>query len=290
MRSPRSGREGTDRGPARAALQTLIGCIPSSVVLGLVCLAACSSDDRPPRLNNVNLGDGGSDPGGGGGSSGAAAPAGATGEGARAGVGSSGAAGSAGAAGGAGSGGAPGNGEDPPAVSCIPRQGCQRLCIVLGEDPACGLGNVAQCGCACEERFNGPCPDELAALLACTGDTPTIDCASRGRIFPGCEDASFALEVCDFQAREQLCAGGYPDCTAYCRGAMLGFCPLGPESVASCLCGCEASLVNDCTIPFDAFMGCTSKTPAFSCDPDGHITATSCPTEWQALQGCMTPG
>jgi hypothetical protein len=232
----------------------------------------------------VDSGDGGSGPGAGGDASGAAAAlAGAAGEGGSAMSGSSGAAGSAGSAG------SDGNTEDPPAESCIPRQSCQRLCDVLGDDPACGLGTVTQCGCACEQRFNGPCPEELDALLACTGDAPTIDCRARGRTFPGCEDESFALEVCDFQAREQLCAGAYPDCTPYCRGAVLSFCPLGPESVASCLCGCEASLVTTCTVAFDAFMSCTSKSPAFTCDTDGRITATSCPTEWQALATCMTP-
>jgi hypothetical protein len=200
--------------------------------------------------------------------------------------GSSGAAGRAGAAGSAGSG---GTAEEPPVESCIPREGCQRLCDVLGDDPACGLGNATQCGCACEQRFNGPCPEELDALLACTGDAPTIDCRARGRTFAGCENESFALEACDFQAREQLCAGAYPDCTPYCRGAMLSFCPFGPESVASCLCGCEASLVTTCAVAFAAFMTCTSKTPAFTCDTDGRITATSCPTEWQALAACMTP-
>ena len=241
---------------------------------------ACGSGDRA-RL--INSGDGGSGPSAGGAASGAAASlAGATGDGGSAMSGSSGAAGRAGAAGSAGS-------DDPPAESCIPRQGCQRLCDILGDDPACGLGNVTQCGCACEQRFNGPCPEELDALLACTGDAPTIDCRARGRTFPGCENESFALEVCDFQAREQLCAGAYPDCTPYCRGAMLSFCPLGPESVASCLCGCEASLVTTCTVAFEAFMTCTAKAPAFACDTDGRITATSCPTEWQALATCMAP-
>lgn len=254
--------------------------------MGLISLTACGGDDRPSRLIG---GEGGSDRGAGGGAGATATAAGATGEGGSAFAGSSGAAGSAGSAGRAGTAGATGVPDDPPGPSCIPRQGCQRLCRVLGDDPACGLGNVTQCGCACEQRFNGPCPEELDALLACTGDAPAIDCGARGRIFPGCEDESFALEVCDFQAREQLCAGSYPDCTPYCRGAMLGFCPLGPESVSSCLCGCEASLVTNCASAFDAFMSCTNKSPAFTCDADGRIAASACPTEWQALTACMTP-
>jgi hypothetical protein len=212
---------------------------------------------------------------------GAAISPGAAGEGGSANAAASGAAGSAGSGGAA-------SDDGPVEQSCIPRQSCQRLCGVLGADPACGLGNLSQCGCACEERFNGPCPTELDALLACTGDAPTIDCGARGRVFPGCEDESFTLEVCDFRAREQLCAGSYPDCTPYCRGATLSFCPLGPESVTSCLCGCEASLVTRCMSEFDSFMTCTAKTPAFSCDVDGRIAATTCPSEWQALSSCMT--
>jgi hypothetical protein len=190
-------------------------------------------------------------------------------------------------AGAAGEGGAAGSGAlaEP---SCIPRQSCQRLCAAFGADPsACGLGNSRQCGCECEERLNGPCPDELDALLACAGDAASIDCNTRGRIFAGCEDESFALEACDFQAREQLCAGAYPECTPYCRSAVLAFCPLGPESTASCLCGCEASLVATCAGEFAAFMACTAQAPSFACDASGRVVATSCDAEWAALAACQ---
>lgn len=191
-------------------------------------------------------------------------------------------------AGAAGEGGASGGGPFPGEPSCIPRQGCQRLCSALAADPsACGLGNDRQCGCQCEERFNGPCPDELDALVTCVGETPSIDCRARGRIFAGCEEESFALESCDFQAREQLCAADHPECTPYCRGAVLAFCPLGPESVVSCLCGCEATLVTTCQTEFVAFMACTAAEPAFSCDDRGRIVATSCATEWAALALCQ---
>jgi hypothetical protein len=205
-------------------------------------------------------------------------PAGGTGQGGIANTGGNG---------GPGNDGGSNGGGGSPAPTCIPREGCQRLCGVLGVDPDCGLGDVAQCGCSCEERFNGPCPDELAALLTCTGPTPTIDCAVNRRIFPGCEDESFALEMCDFRAREELCAASYPDCTPYCRGAMLGLCSLGPESLTACLCGCEATLVTTCASEFDAFMGCTAKAPTFACDANGRPTASSCPNEWQALSTCM---
>ncbi|HTV20723.1 MAG TPA: hypothetical protein VMG12_18695 [Polyangiaceae bacterium] len=236
---------------------------------------ACGADDRPARLG----GNAASESAGRGGSSGAAASA--SGEG-----GEGGAAGSATA--GAGAAGEGGGAADPQGPGCVPRESCQRLCSVFGNDPSgCGLGNPEQCGCACEERFNGPCPDELDALLACAGETPSIDCRARGRIFEGCEDASFALEACDFQARDQLCAGAYPACTPYCRGAMLAFCPLGPESVASCLCGCEASLVTTCASEFDAFMACTAQAPTFSCDIAGRIVASSCANEWSALAVCI---
>jgi hypothetical protein len=189
---------------------------------------------------------------------------------------------------GAGAAGEGGGAPDDGAPSCVPRQSCQRLCSTFGDDPAsCGLGTLRQCGCACEERFNGPCPDELDALLTCAGDTPSIDCNARGRIFTGCEAESFALEACDFQARGQLCAGAFPACTPYCQGAVLAFCPLGPESVASCLCGCEASLVTTCGAEFDAFMTCTAQAPAFGCDIAGRIVASTCATEWSALSVCM---
>jgi hypothetical protein len=158
----------------------------------------------------------------------------------------------------------------------------------LGADPsACGLGNARQCGCECEERFNGPCPDELDALMACAGETPSIDCRTRGRILSGCENESFALEACDFQAREQLCAGAHPECTPYCRNAVLAFCPLGPESAASCLCGCEASLVTTCANEFAAFMACSAQAPTFACDGVGRVVATSCAIEWSALAACQ---
>jgi len=195
----------------------------------------------------------------------------------------------AGSAGGlnlAGAGGSAGSGPVEP--SCIPRQECQTFCAAFGNDPSsCGLGTAAQCGCICEERFNGPCPEELAALISCTGATPSVDCASHGRIFDGCESASFELELCDFRAREELCARAYPRCLPYCEAAVLGFCPLGTDSVTSCLCGCEASLIGRCEAQFNAFMDCSADAPAFTCDGNGRERASSCLTEWQALDSCV---
>lgn len=205
--------------------------------------------------------------------------------------GGAGAAGSAGASGAAGSGSAGMAGSAPDIVtpSCIPRAPCQTLCGALALDPAeCGVGNDAQCGCICEERFNGPCPDELSALLACTGESPSVDCATRGRIFAGCENESIALELCDFRAREALCADVFPRCTPYCRAAALSFCPQGPESVTSCLCGCEATLASTCENEFEAFMNCASDAPQFSCSTSGLPEPASCPSEWQALEGCAS--
>jgi hypothetical protein len=181
--------------------------------------------------------------------------------------------------------------DEPVGPACIPSLGCRQLCDSLGTDPSgCGVGNAQQCGCICEDRFNGPCPDELAAVLSCVGDAPSIDCDVRGRIFPGCERESLALEVCDFQAREQLCAQSYPLCSPYCEAATLSFCSQGPESVTSCLCGCEASLVTRCPDELATFMSCSSNAPQFSCDTSGLPVATACPAEWQALQGCFSPG
>jgi hypothetical protein len=233
--------------------------------LALACAGSCGSDERA-----------GLAPTQGGGGAAAGGSAGATGLSGSAGIGGS-AMVSAGAGGTAGS--------DPP-QSCIPREECQRLCGVLGGDGACGLGNASQCGCNCEERFNGPCPDELDALLACFGETPSIDCSERGRVFPGCESESFALDLCDFEARGQLCADAFPPCTPYCRGALLASCSLGPESVSSCLCGCEQSYAIRCAAEFETFMTCTSNEPAFACDSVGRVVAAVCEPEWQALDAC----
>jgi hypothetical protein len=253
-------RQASDRPVAGWAL-SLIACG------GLTLSLACNSDEHLPTLDASRAGAG---PNAGG----SGAVAGSSGEGGSAITGVSGAAGSG------------GSGE--PVPECIPRQACQRLCSAVGDDPSrCGLGNASQCGCICEDRFNSPCPDELDALVACIGDAPSIDCSARGRVFPGCEDQSFALEICDFRAREQLCASSYPACTSYCRGTQLAFCPLGPESLSSCLCGCEASLVTACSASFDAFMTCSAGAPTFTCDGAGHPQAASCSSEWQTLSSCM---
>ena len=188
-----------------------------------------------------------------------------------------------------GAGGVAGSGPEQP--SCIPREECQRFCAAFGNDPSsCGLGDSSQCGCICEQRFNSPCPNELTALLACAGATPSVDCASRGRIFPGCERESFDLELCDFRGRERLCAQSYPRCQPYCEAAVLGFCALGPNDIGSCLCGCEASLATRCETYFDAFMDCAADAPVFACDADGRSVPTSCLSEWQALDGCLGVG
>jgi hypothetical protein len=149
------------------------------------------------------------------------------------------------------------------------------------------VGNAQQCHCICEERFNGPCPDELNAVVACMGASPQIDCSVTGRIFPGCEAASLELEMCDFLAREQLCAQTYPLCTPFCQASTLSFCPQGPESVTSCLCGCEASLATRCATDFEAFMTCSSGAPEFTCDASGRPVPTGCDVEWRALEGCI---
>ena len=180
-------------------------------------------------------------------------------------------------------------GSDPKVPNdCVARQGCRTLCGAFTTDPAgCGLGNEAQCGCICEQRLNGPCPSELEALLACTGDTPSVQCSAQGRIFSGCENESVALELCDFRAREQLCAQSFPRCTPYCQATTLSYCPLGPESVASCLCGCEASFGVACAVPFDAFMTCSNDAPVFACDVSGRPAPAACAAEWQSVLDCV---
>jgi hypothetical protein len=150
------------------------------------------------------------------------------------------------------------------------------------------VGDENQCPCICEQRFNGPCPNELDALLACAGTSPAIDCSVRGRVFPGCEAESFALQICDFRAREQLCARTLPRCTPYCEAATLGFCAQGPESVTGCLCGCEATVVARCEAEFDAFMTCSADLPQFTCDPDdGTLVPGACGAQWQILDDCV---
>jgi hypothetical protein len=243
------------------------------LVLALAAAGSCGSDERPPSVvpggagtgGNINsAGNAGASGRGGGGAGGSAMLGGVV-------------------AGGAGAG---GNAGSSPLDGCIPRDACQGLCGLLGDDAACGLGNTSQCGCTCEARFAGPCPGELDALLGCIGETPNVECGDRGRVFPGCESESFALDVCDFQARGELCAEDYPPCSPYCRGTLLASCPLGPESVSSCLCGCEQSYAIRCAAEFGAFMACTSNEPAFACDPAGRVVAAVCETEWQRLDAC----
>jgi hypothetical protein len=122
--------------------------------------------------------------------------------------------------------------------------------------------------------------------VSCVGDAPSIDCSVRGRIFPGCESQSVALQICDFRAREQLCAQSFPVCMPYCQALTLSFCPQGPDSVTSCLCGCEASLATTCASELAAFMTCSNDVPAFSCGADARPAPTGCVIEWQALQLC----
>ena len=248
----------------------LRSCCVGFGALVLIAAASCGGEDHPPNLPAAS--------GAGGGSSGNAGAAGTA---------PAGAAGSA-IAGASGAAGSAGDSNQPFEPECVPREPCQRLCAAVADDPAnCGLGNRAECGCICEDRFNGPCPEELEALTNCTGATPSIDCSVRGRIFQGCENESFALELCDFRAREQLCASTNPACTAYCRGAILAFCPQGPETAASCMCGCEATLVTTCASEFDAFINCNKGDPVFSCDDTGKLQASACANQWNALNGCM---
>ncbi len=271
------GCERLDRSWRAPRWETLIRWLATAFLLGTIAvLSACGNSDRPPGLTGPTGGTSGT----GGESSGSGGAAAGDSGGGTAG-GTSGSAGSMSGAGGSGM----------PGPACIPRQGCQTLCTALAADPsACGLGNDEQCGCICEERFNGPCSSELDALLACTGPAPSVECSSQGRIFSGCESESVALDLCDFRAREQLCAQSYPRCTPYCQAATLSYCSRGPESVTSCLCGCEASLATTCATAFEAFMTCSGDAPDFSCDGSGQPTPTSCSAEWQAVLDCVSPG
>lgn len=278
MRSRGSQRERLDRGclggNGSSALKRALSVRFVLAALGL-CLA-CGTDRPSP------LADGSAAPGSGGRASAAGGAAGAGGAGGT----ESGAAGAA-LAGAAGMGGVGGANENA-LPGCVAREGCQLLCSAWGSDPAgCGLGDAAQCRCICEERFNGPCPDELDALVECVGDSPAVDCSVRGRVFEGCEAASIELQVCDFLAREQLCAQSFPLCMPYCQAATLSFCPQGPESVTSCLCGCEASLATRCASELEQFMTCSSGAPEFSCGAAGRPVPTSCDLDWQALEACL---
>lgn len=262
------------RGRAGAAAWSLIAAVGAPLGVGL----ACGSDERP-RPPAAALQDAGA---GGSGDQGAMAGAGVGGSASS----DAGAAGSAAA----GQAGATAGGGGAMSETCIPRQNCQKLCAIFGNDPACGLGTGAQCGCVCEERFNGPCPGELEALLACAGSEPSVDCSTQGRRISGCAEQSLALEICDFRAREQLCAESFPNCMAYCRSAVLSSCSAGPETVTSCLCGCEASFTGACGADFDAFMACTGDAPSFECDSAGRPAPTTCASEWQSLMSCLQPG
>jgi hypothetical protein len=255
----------------RAVRAFVFGCFAAALVSSL----ACGSSERPPGPGTSGAGDGGSNGGAGGAASGGSGESGSAstdvGGGTNAGSGGLGAGGSA--------------PPEPPA--CVPQQNCRTICSALAVDPSgCGFGHDGQCGCICEQRLNGPCPAELQALLACTGAAPSVQCSTQGRIFSGCESESVALELCDFRAREQLCAQSYPRCTSYCQAATLSYCPLGPESVSSCLCGCEASLAVTCAAEFDAFMVCSSDAPDFACDGLGRPTPEACSVEWQSLLDC----
>ena len=247
------------------------------MLLALCAASACGAKKHPPPAA------GGEEPirNGLGGSGDRLDNGGSGGEGGAAGSGSM-----AGSAGGLNTSGSAGSGPIEP--GCIPREDCRTFCAAFGNDPAsCGLGNTAQCGCICEQRFHGPCPEQLGALLSCVGSTPRVDCANHGRIFTGCEQPSFELELCDFRAREELCAQSYPRCLPYCEAAVLGYCPLGTDSVTSCLCGCEASLIGRCESQFNTFMDCSADAPVFTCDGNGRELSSGCLSEWQALDSCV---
>jgi hypothetical protein len=255
--------------------------VSSWIALGALFLhSACSSDGRPPAPGELN------------GASGSAGNAGA-GSGESGFGGSGGAAGSAGTSsssddnGGSSFGGSGMGGSTPLRDDCTPSEACTSYCSLLGPDPSCGVGNATQCSCLCEDRFNDPCPQELAAVLACASShSATGDCRTAGRVVPGCEAESVALELCDLGGREQLCARGTPLCDTYCRATTLAYCVQSSESVGECLCGCENSIAGRCDAELEAFMTCTSEAPTFTCGESGELIPGACATEWQALDGC----
>jgi hypothetical protein len=268
--------------PARLLVRARFGMSPS-LALALVFLqCACSSDGRPPAPGN---------PGGAGTSNGSAGSAGAQ-DGLGGNAGASGSAGAGGASGdGSGGSGLAGSGTGGPTSlrdDCTVTSACQSYCDALGPDPSCGVGTAAQCGCLCEDRFNDPCPQKLAALLECVSTSSASgDCRAQGRVIAGCEAESIDLELCDLGGREQLCGRDSPLCEPYCRATSLSFCSQASESVGQCLCGCELNIADRCDAELAAFMTCSASAPEFSCGAEGELLPASCAAEWQTLQVCV---
>jgi hypothetical protein len=251
-----------------------------ALVLGLLYLA-CSSDERPPGTTSGNGsgatgGSGTNDPGGDGGSAGSAGAAGAGGE-------------DAGSAG-SGLGGSGMGGSGPLRDDCTPSEACTSYCAALGPDTTCGVGDAAQCACFCQDRFGDPCPEELAAVLECVGQSSaSADCSTRGRVIEGCESESIALELCDLGGREQLCARNTPVCEPYCLATTLAFCNQSSESVGECLCGCEQNVADRCETELQAFLTCADDEPSFTCGEQGELVPGSCSAEWQTFRTCLVP-
>lgn len=252
-----------------------------------VCLtlAACGADGRPPPPGDVNFAEGGA----GGGTAGAAftihsggqinATAGSA-------LGSGGAMGGAAGAlpGSAGAGGMPQGMEE---ASCQPSTGCVLLCAAIAGDTACGLGTRTDCVCLCEERINSSCPTQLTELTECIGDSPEVDCRFGGRVFGQCESESFELSSCESRSQEQACATSLPACEALCEPAISARCGQGPESILSCLCGCEEIYEVQCRAQFDAFMACSGQEPVFQCDSNGIPVPDLCVAQYALLQQCQ---
>jgi len=78
-------------------------------------------------------------------------------------------------------------------------------------------------------------------------------------------------------------------CSQYCNSVVAAGCTAGPPTVADCLTGC-AAIVVDCPEAFATLATCAGEDPTITCDAAGTPVVTGCEADQYALLGCMAGG
>jgi len=98
--------------------------------------------------------------------------------------------------------------------------------------------------------------------------------------------ATIALSVL-FTAIPGCSSGDGEDfCEANCPAVVAAGCSNGPSDLADCLSGCDTSATS-CPTEFAALQTCAGASPTFACDANNSPYPTGCQDENDALMLCM---
>ncbi|HUU01486.1 MAG TPA: hypothetical protein VM425_08615 [Myxococcota bacterium] len=156
---------------------------------------------------------------------------------------------------------------------------CEANCpAVVAAGCSNGPADQADCLTGCNTAQT-TCPSQFNALAGCAGTDATFSCDAYDSPAPaGCVTENTLLNAC-LQGVSEFCVDG-------CPAVLAAACSNGPSDLADCLSGCDAAATS-CPTEFTAMQTCAGASAAFACDANNAPYPTGCQAENDALMLCM---